>query len=45
MRIENGEITQGSLLRKAARIVRQWTLDYREELMANWQRGACCRWR
>lgn len=39
VRIEDGEITQGSLPRKAARIVRQWALDHRAELMANWARG------
>ncbi|MEH3101793.1 DUF4160 domain-containing protein [Sphingomonas adhaesiva] len=39
VRIEDGEIAQGSLPRKAARIVRQWALDHRDELMANWQRG------
>lgn len=40
MRIDDGEIVQGSLPRKAAQIVRQWALDHRAELMANWQRGA-----
>jgi hypothetical protein len=29
---------QGSLPKKAARIVKQW-LDHREALMANWTRG------
>ena len=37
--IADGEITEGSLPRKAARIVRQWALDHQAELMANWQRG------
>lgn len=39
VRIEDGEIVQGSLPRKAARIVRQLALEHRAELMANWQRG------
>ncbi len=39
VRIEDGTIMQGSLPRKATRIVRQWALDHRDELMANWQRG------
>jgi hypothetical protein len=37
--IETGEVIAGSLPRKAARIVRQWALDHRDEIMANWQRG------
>ncbi|MGN6374011.1 MAG: DUF4160 domain-containing protein [Sphingomonas sp.] len=37
--IETGEVIHGSLPKKAARIVRQWALDHRAELMANWQRG------
>jgi len=39
VRIEDGEILHGELPRKAARIVRQWALDHREALMANWVRG------
>jgi hypothetical protein len=39
VRIADGEILQGSLPKKAARIVRQWTLDHRDALMANWTRG------
>lgn len=39
MEIETGEVIAGSLPRKAARIVRQWALDHRDEIMANWQRG------
>ncbi|MCU6455764.1 DUF4160 domain-containing protein [Sphingomonas sp. A2-49] len=39
VRIADGEITQGNLPRKAAKIVSQWALDHRAELMANWQRG------
>lgn len=39
VRIDDGEVMHGSLPNKAARIVRQWALDHRTELMANWQRG------
>lgn len=37
--IETGEIVNGTLPKKAARIVRQWALDHHDELVANWQRG------
>jgi uncharacterized protein DUF4160 len=37
--VETGDIVQGKLPKKAARIVRQWALDHRSELMANWHRG------
>ena len=37
--IGTGEILQGSLPRKAARLVRQWALDHQQQLMANWARG------
>ncbi len=37
--INSGEVVTGNLPRKAARIVRQWALDHRAELMANWDRG------
>jgi Domain of unknown function (DUF4160) len=37
--IGNGEVIHGSLPRRAARIVRTWALDRREQLMANWQCG------
>jgi hypothetical protein len=37
--IADGEIIHGRLPKKAARIVRQWTLDHHDELMANWARG------
>lgn len=37
--IETGEIIAGRLPKSAARIVRQWALDHREALMANWSRG------
>jgi hypothetical protein len=39
IRIDDGEVIHGSLPKKAARIVRQWALDHRNELMANWARG------
>ena len=39
VRIDNGEVIHGTLPKKAARIVRQWALDHRDELMANWSRG------
>lgn len=39
VRIDNGEVMHGALPKKAARIVRQWALDHRDELMANWSRG------
>ena len=37
--IADGEIIHGDLPRKASRIVKQWALDHREELLANWARG------
>jgi hypothetical protein len=37
--VETGEVLQGSLPKKAARLVRQWALDHREQLMENWARG------
>jgi hypothetical protein len=37
--IATGEILQGNLPKKAARIVRQWALDHQPELVANWERG------
>ncbi|HEY0414297.1 MAG TPA: DUF4160 domain-containing protein [Allosphingosinicella sp.] len=39
VRISDGEVIHGALPKKAARIVRQWALDHREALMANWARG------
>ena len=39
VRIEDGEVIHGSMPKKAARIVRQWALDHKAELMANWQRS------
>ena len=37
--IETGEILHGTLPKKAARLVKQWALDHRQQLMANWARG------
>ncbi|MET1113222.1 MAG: DUF4160 domain-containing protein [Allosphingosinicella sp.] len=36
VQIADGEVLHGELPRKAARLVRQWALDHREALMANW---------
>jgi Domain of unknown function (DUF4160) len=37
--ISDGEIIEGSLPRAASRLVRDWALRYRTELMDNWQRA------
>lgn len=37
--ISDGEVLHGRLPRRAVRTVRQWALDHREALMANWERG------
>ena len=37
--ISTGDILQGMLPKKAARLVKQWALDHQQELMANWSRG------
>ncbi len=37
--IADGEVIYGKLPTKAARLVRQWAIDHRAELMANWARG------
>lgn len=39
VRIADGEIEEGYLPNKAAKIVREWALDHRDELMANWDRA------
>lgn len=39
VRIEDGEVMRGNLPTKAKRIVRQWALDHRDALMANWRRS------
>lgn len=38
--IETGEVLQGKLPGKAARIVKEWALEHQQELMTNW-RKAC----
>lgn len=37
--IETGLVVAGKLPKRVSRIVRRWSLDHREELMANWARG------
>ncbi|MFN3231712.1 MAG: DUF4160 domain-containing protein [Alphaproteobacteria bacterium] len=37
--IETGEVLEGQLPNKARRLVREWCLDHRAELMENWSRG------
>ena len=37
--IESGNVTGGELPPKAERLVRQWVLLRRAELMENWERG------
>lgn len=39
VRIETGEILEGSLPRVAARVVKEWALRHQAELMANWQQA------
>lgn len=39
IRIADGTIEDGFLPRKAEKLVRQWTLDHQDALMANWQRA------
>jgi hypothetical protein len=36
--IETGEIGRGSLPPGAARILREWTLRYQQDLLDNWER-------
>ena len=38
--IQTGDVLHGRLPPKAARIVKQWALDHRDALMANWALGA-----
>lgn len=35
--IGTGEITQGSLPRRAAKLVREWCLDHQDELLETWR--------
>jgi hypothetical protein len=37
--IETGEIIDGRLPRKAAKLVKDWCLDHQAELTDNWQRA------
>ena len=37
--ISSGEILEGDLPRNAARLVKDWCLDHRAELAANWTRA------
>lgn len=37
IRIDDGEVIEGSLPRTAARLVRQWLELHRDELMENWE--------
>lgn len=39
VRIEDGEIQEGKLPRSAARIVKEWALDHKGELLSNWDRA------
>src|ERR1700722_16013193 len=37
--IETGQVLRGRLPRTAQRLVREWALSHREELLENWRRG------
>ena len=37
--IANGELINGHLPSKAARLVKEWCLDHQSELMTNWERA------
>lgn len=37
--IETGEIIEGNLPRKAAKLVREWVQEHKKELTANWNRA------
>lgn len=37
--IEDGRILSGGLPKKAAKLIRDWAADHRQELMQNWQRA------
>lgn len=37
--IEGGEILQGRLPNRAARLVKDWCLEHRAELLSNWARA------
>jgi Domain of unknown function (DUF4160) len=37
--IATGDVIEGHLPASAARLVKQWTLAHRDELLANWERA------
>jgi hypothetical protein len=37
--IDGGNVMAGTLPKKALRIVQEWSIVHKDELMANWQRG------
>ena len=37
--IESGEIMEGKLPRPAARIIKEWALQHKNELMDNWKKA------
>lgn len=37
--IDGGNVMAGNLPKKALRIVQEWGIVHKDELMANWQRG------
>jgi len=39
IRIADGKVEQGSLPKKALRLVQDWAEVHRAELLTNWQRG------
>jgi hypothetical protein len=39
VRIDNGEVFLGDLPRGARRVIRDWVIRHRDELMVNWERG------
>ncbi|HEY5856256.1 MAG TPA: DUF4160 domain-containing protein [Aldersonia sp.] len=39
VRIEDGSVLRGELPRTARRLLREWVLLHRDELMANWERA------
>jgi hypothetical protein len=37
--IESGDVIEGRLPGKAARLIKEWCQEHRTELLANWQKG------
>lgn len=37
--IDSGEVIEGKLPKKAEKLVKEWTLENREELLLNWQKA------